>query len=470
MTFLRFAEASGRGFGMADLEGCITYVNPMLSRLLGEEKPEDTIGKRVSTYYPEEYKQKWEDEMTPAVLRDGSWQGEQVVLSRHGTRTPTFQSTFLIRDDNGNPFRFAAVIADISERKRAEEALRQSRDELQAIYDGMNDGLLIADAETERFVRVNSSICRMLGYSETELLSASVKDIHPAEVLELVHANFRALAEGRLRVAENVPVRRKDGAVFYADISNNNMVYNGRPCLVGIFRDITERKNAQESLERQHRTLKHLLQASDHERQLIAYEIHDELAQLLAGAIMHLDASAHLKDAMPKKAADAFHKGTTMLRQGHAEVRRLISDVRPPILDAEGVVAAVAHLVNEEEHRKSLRIEYLSDGEFERMTPILENAIYRIVQEALNNACRHSKSEQVRVELTQQGELVRIKVCDEGVGFRPEEIRESHFGVAGIRERARLLGGTAVIDSEPGKGTRIVVALPIVLRREEDDE
>ena len=86
---------------------------------------------------------------------------------------------------------------------------------------------------------------------------------------------------------------------------------------MGIFRDITERKQAEEALAKEHRNLKHLLQSSDHERQLIAYEIHDGLAQQLAGAIMQFHTFDHLKETKPKEAADAYHAAMTMLRQGH---------------------------------------------------------------------------------------------------------------------------------------------------------
>jgi PAS domain S-box-containing protein len=162
-VFRRFAEASGQGFGMADLDGHITYVNPALCRLFGEEKPEDALGKHVGTYYREEYLQRRNNELLPALSREGHWQGEETLRSLHGSPTPVLQNTFLIRDENGNPFRFASVITDITERKQAEEALRQSHDELQAIYDGMVDGLLIVDIETKRFIRANAAICRMLG-------------------------------------------------------------------------------------------------------------------------------------------------------------------------------------------------------------------------------------------------------------------------------------------------------------------
>ena len=211
-----------------------------------------------------------------------------------------------------------------------------------------------------------------------------------------------------------------------------------------------------------------MLQASDHERQVIAYEIHDGLAQYLAGAIMQFNVHRHLEETKPADAAKAYEAGMMMLRQGHTEARRLIAGVRPPILDEEGIVAAIAHLANEHRRKKGPVIEYCSTVEFERLPPILENAVYRIAQEALVNACAHSRSKKVRVELAQIGQRLRIAVEDWGVGFQPDDIGESRFGLAGIRQRARLLGGEATIDSEVGQGTRIVVELPVVLHEKSD--
>ncbi len=120
------------------------------------------------------------------------------------------------------------------------ETSQQSHDELQAIYDGMVDGLLIADVETKRFVRANPAICQMLGYSEKELLSLSVMDIHPREELPTALEKFQAQAAGRMRIHEDAPVLRKDGAVFYADITGEAITYHERPCLIKFFRDITD--------------------------------------------------------------------------------------------------------------------------------------------------------------------------------------------------------------------------------------
>ena len=175
------------------------------------------------------------------------------------------------------------IVRDITGRKRAEEALRQQHDELRAIYDGMFEGLLIQDFETKRLIRVNSSLCRMLGYTEEELLSMSVMDIHPKDEVPRIMQIIQARVDEGYREDVDVPVVRKDGSIFYANVIGNPLVHRGRQCIVAFFRDITERKRAEEALRKVHRTLKHLLQSSDHERQSIAYEIHDGLAQVGRG-------------------------------------------------------------------------------------------------------------------------------------------------------------------------------------------
>ena len=137
---------------------------------------------------------------------------------------------------------------DITERIRAEEALRQSHDQLHAIYDSTLDGLLVTDIETKRFLRTNPAMCRMLGYSEEEILSISVMEIHPPDALPAILEQFQALADGRLPVAEGAALLAKDGTVLRADISGKCVVYDGRPCIIGFFHDITTRKRAEQEL------------------------------------------------------------------------------------------------------------------------------------------------------------------------------------------------------------------------------
>ena len=125
--FHKFAEASGLGFGMGDLEARIAYVNPALCRLFGEDKPEDMIGKSFLSYYPKEWAERRKKEMIPTLERTGHWAGEQMILSRQGQLIPTLHDVFQLRDDKGKPLRRCIVITDITEQKRAEEALERER-------------------------------------------------------------------------------------------------------------------------------------------------------------------------------------------------------------------------------------------------------------------------------------------------------------------------------------------------------
>ena len=135
-----------------------------------------------------------------------------------------------------------------------------------------------------------------------------------------------------------------------------------------------------------------MLQASDHERQIISYEIHDGLAQYLAAAGMQFQAYDSLKENSPEEGKKAYDIAVELVRQAHAESRRLISEVRPPVIDEIGLEMAISHLVHEQRRHGGPQIKFDSDVQFKRLPSILENALYRIAQEALTNACKHSES------------------------------------------------------------------------------
>jgi PAS domain S-box-containing protein len=464
--FRKFADASGQGFSMADLDGRLLYVNPTLCRILGDSRQEFWIGRHLSICYDEQTNRQGKEEIEPALQQQGHWEGELPMLSRQGQSIPTWHHSFVIRDESGSPLCLAVVITDITERKRAEEALRQSRDELQSIYDGMVDGLHILNLETKRAVRSNPALCRMMGYSKEELLSLTQAEAHPPEELPGILAGFQAHVEGRASLETEVPMLRKDGSVFYADVTTSRIFYNGAPCLMCFFRDRTERRQAQAALERERQSLWRMLQASDHERQTISYEIHDGLAQYLAAAGMQFQVFDGLRESNPEEAKKAYDAAAQLVRQSHAEARRLISKVRPPVIDEIGLETAISHLVHEQRLHGGPKIEFDSNVQFDRLPPILENAVYRIAQEALTNACKHSKSKKVTVTLVQEEQDVRLEVRDWGIGFDSESLPEGHFGLEGIRQRVRLLGGRLTIESTPGRGTSVQVVVPIVERKE----
>ncbi len=208
--------------------------------------------------------------------------------------------------------------------------------------------------------------------------------------------------------------------------------------------------------------MRQLLRSQDRDRQVIAYEIHDGVAQTLAAAIMQFETFWRMCRETPKAAASSGIVVSDLLRNCHAEVRRLIGGLRPLILDEYGVMAALRNLVYESMARWDKQIEFHSDVTFTRLEPTLENALYRIAQESVTNACQHSDSRRILLEVLQHDNVLRICVQDLGKGFDPEAMSEKCFGLAGIRERARLLGGQVQVISTIGEGSRIVVDLPLV--------
>jgi diguanylate cyclase (GGDEF)-like protein/PAS domain S-box-containing protein len=135
------------------------------------------------------------------------------------------------------------------ERKKAQEDLKESEQRFRAIFDNASDGILLADVENKKFHSGNNMICRMLGYSEEEIKKLRVNDIHPEPELPFITEQFERQARGGNRLAENIPMKRKDGSIFYTDINAFPVTLAGKNYLVGIFRDITERKQMEEKLQ-----------------------------------------------------------------------------------------------------------------------------------------------------------------------------------------------------------------------------
>ena len=206
--------------------------------------------------------------------------------------------------------------------------------------------------------------------------------------------------------------------------------------------------------------MEHLIDSHERDRRLTAYEIHDGLVQDATGAQMQLETLLRTERELSDGARTTLKICKELIGKTIIEARHLISGLRPPILDELGLVPAIRHMVNNFNERGG-QVNLDTTLTAHRFDPLLEVAVFRITQEAITNALRHSQSDKVEVRLTETDSRVELEIVDRGIGFDPSNIEETRFGIQGMRERARLLRGQMEIDSSPGNGTRVFVKMPI---------
>jgi PAS domain S-box-containing protein len=236
---------------LTDLDGKITYANAATVALTGLAGKADVVGKNVLDFLAPENR-RWASESLAEVRRSGYLtEAGFRIMTVGGEKTEIEAGFSLVRGTHGDPVGFVGMTRDMRQIKEKERQLLDSEHRFKTVFERVTDGILVADVESKRFLMGNGRICGMLGYTRAELVSLTIEDIHPKEALGLVMEEFADQMAGRKTLARELPVKRKDGSIFYADINSSApMTLGGRTCLVGVFRDATERMEAQEALRR----------------------------------------------------------------------------------------------------------------------------------------------------------------------------------------------------------------------------
>lgn len=216
-----------------------------------------------------------------------------------------------------------------------------------------------------------------------------------------------------------------------------------------------------DALLRQRTLLLRSLELHERDRQLMAFEIHDGIVQDMSAAVMLLDSAERDVSFATPAAAESFTKAVGTLRDSLVEARRFIRGLIPVVLDQAGFVASLQNMIAKFEVDQGMQVKFTSSVQLTHLAPAFQMIILRIVQESLNNVWRHSGVLTAEVHVEQQGMDLHVTIRDAGRGFDPAAVQPTRFGLTGIQERARLLGGVATIVSQPGQGTDVAVRLPL---------
>ncbi len=484
-------EQARDGILLGDAEtGEIIDCNESAADLLGREKHE-LIGQSHKILHPP---QNDEAQFYGTFEQHLTDKEGQVLETRVMTKTGEIKDVAIkanLLELNGRHV-LQGMFRDITERKRAEQELRESEERYRTLFEGAGEGILVADVETMKFRYANPAICTMLGYRRDELVGMGVADIHPKEALERVAAEFRAQAIREQVVAEDIPCLRKGGAVIYTDIYTTPALIDGTQCNVGFFTDITERKRA----EQERRELEAQMQHAQKLESLgvLAGGIAHDFNNLLAVVLGHADLA--LAKAPP---ASPLRENISEIRQAAVHASNLThqmlaysgkGDFAVEPLDLNELVEEIAHLLGSSIAKKAVL-----NFDFAKALPSIDAdaaQIQQVVMNLITNAsdaigdapgvitlrtgimeanADYLTAWYMGEDLT-EGPYVFLEVTDTGCGM-DEATRQKIFdpffttkftgrglGLAATLGIMRRHHGAIKVYSEPGRGTTFRVLFP----------
>lgn len=365
---------------------------------------------------------------------------------------------------------FTVVLRDITERKRVETEVRKERDLAQKYLD-VADVILVALDSKGNVTLINRKGCEVLGYPEEEIVGQCWIDrFLPEGHRRDVQTVFRQIMAGESQLAEfhENPVLTRGGAERMI-AWHNRALRDESGTIVGTLssgEDITERKRAEAALERSYGELRELYrqmhEVREGERMRIARELHDELAQWLTALKMDVSWVAGRLSADDERGREKVERMKQLVNSAVTSVRRIAHDLRPSMLDDLGLVPAIEHLLHAFSERTGLVVELDTQAATVEFREPLSTAVYRMVQEGLTNVARHARATEVRVALRVEGGDLVVSVRDNGIGISEAQLGSGKsFGLLGIKERARTLGGAADIYSVREGGTTVEIKVPV---------
>lgn len=433
-------------------------------------KAQDALGQPLARFLPERFRAQHAAHVkafgeTGVTMRRMGQLGPVSGLRLNGEEFPMEASISQVEVDGQKLF--TVILRDVSERDRAQQQLVEQRETLAAMIDAASDAVVNTDAQgrvtlfnpaAERIFGVRAA--EMLGQTLDRLLPAPYRARHTQDLQRFASARAtqRAMGAGRVKGLH------ADGSELELEASISQATVNGKRTMTAILRDVTQRVRAETALLQYQNDLSELAQQlmaqEKQTTQRLAQALHDQLGQTLTALRLVHDARAAATAAGHADAAARQEaRAGQLIDQAIREVRHVLVDLRPPLLDDAGLGAALDNEIHARADASGpqLRFEAVQGAGSRRWAADVEYAAFMVAREALANAIAHGKAALVRVVLTALPRGLRLEVIDNGIGLPcdAERSRPGHLGVVGMRERALAIGARFSMHSPPGGGASV---------------
>ena len=367
--------------------------------------------------------------------------------------------------------RLAELPSVRAERDRVGKALKVQKADLENLIENLPEAIALLDQD-DRVVRINREFTRLFGYTPEEAIARPINDlIVPLQLIDEGVKFYRAITDGCTVDAETIR-RRKDGSLVSVSILAI-LVHDddGDHEICAIYRDITDRKRAEEELRRMQNQLEamrsRLLELQENERASVARALHDSIGQSLGILDFNVTAIEEILGAAGgKQIAGLTANMRGVIREAGDKLRDIARGLHPREVQELGLVVGVREFLGQFQRRTGLRVTAAMNADGFKAEERIAINVYRIIQEAFTNILKHSESRSVDFQMREEGDRLLVRIKDDGIGFSLEEVSGREIDRRGmgmfiIQERARAINGSLRIHSSPNQGTEVVLTVPL---------
>lgn len=465
----RFQDIMERTFNWiweTDSEGRYTYSNPAVKNILGY-MPQELIARHYSEFFPEEVKGRLSKKITDIANQRKPFLLEHPLVHKNGDRIIVETNIFPMVDPKRGFRGYRGISRDITERHKAEAALRESEKQKELILDASLDWIRYVDRDM-KIVWVNRAIRSHLKMPQKKIRGNVCYKLllnrnAPCEGCPVVRARISGSVERAVMKKPPFNGWEKD---TYWDIycvplkdKKGNIT-----SFVEVARNITEQKEAEDRIRY---LTQQLIRAHEEERKLMSLELHDRVAQNLSILKIGLDTLGHEQEKKVSEVLKRIEELNKIVQETIADVKNVAYELRPPELDQLGVIKTIFHFCKDLSEKHNFDLDFSTAcTESLRFEPDTEINMYRFVQEAFYNIVRHAEAKNVVMRIIASYPKLIIRIKDDGKGFDikrevEKQAEEKKMGLKSMQERAYLMGGRLTIKSSIGKGTNIVLEVPI---------